>query len=371
MVYGSTSRVVGSSSPSLRYSISTTRRFSDRRPRARGRAPPRPRRPGSPRATPARTGRTSPRASGARGRAACRPRRRSSGRRSRSRAGSRAPRAASASAPCGRRRRTAPCRRGRCSRPRRPRVDRVAPAAEVDEVEERERLLQLLAGDREALGELVGVELAPSRSSPQAASRWASSAWRTPKRSGATGPAGWRSTGRTRLGAALAGRLGRGALVAVRAAAASAVGAPRRAAPAGRAARRGRSGGEPTPTSGSSVAYSVSKTPSTTAPGVGERAVHPPRGVALDGDPRHADRVADLPRPRRPVRLDVELGRQAEVALAPRREADVASGSARRGRSGRRVAVEIVPDDVPDALVEPKRVRVQRRSVSRSRAGDQ
>ena len=66
---------------------------------------------------------------------------------------------------------------------------------------------------------------------------------------------------------------------------------------------------------------------------VGERAVHPPGGVALDSDPRPAAFVADLPRPRDAVRLDVEVGRQPEVALAAGREADVASGSARRGRS--------------------------------------
>ena len=92
--------------------------------------------------------------------------------------------------------------------------------------------------------------------------------------------------------------------------------------------------------------------------GVGERAVHPPGGVALHGDPRRPDDLADLPGPRNAVRLDVELGRQPEVALAPRREADVAAdaGDAERADG---VAVEILPDDVPDALVEPQRVRVE------------
>ena len=59
------------------------------------------------------------------------------------------------------------------------------------------------------------------------------------------------------------------------------------------------------------------------------------------------------------MRLDVELGRQPEVALAPRGEADVAAdpGDPERPHGG---AVEVLPDDVPDALVEPERVRVER-----------
>ena len=67
-------------------------------------------------------------------------------------------------------------------------VDRVAAAAEVDEVEQREVILQLVPRDVEAARELVRVEL--GLVSPQAASRWASSACSTPKRSGATGGAG-------------------------------------------------------------------------------------------------------------------------------------------------------------------------------------
>ena len=71
------------------------------------------------------------------------------------------------------------------------------------------------------------------------------------------------------------------------------------------------------------------------------------------------DDLADLPGPRDAVRLDVELGRQPEVALAAGREPDVAAdaGDAERADGG---AVEILPDDVPDALVEPQRVRVER-----------
>src|SRR4029079_5892319 len=87
-------------------------------------------------------------------------------------------------------------------------------------------------------------------------------------------------------------------------------------------------------------------------------ALHPPCVVPLTADPRHSDLGPDLPWPRDPVRLEVELGRQAEVPLAPCRKPDV--GDAPRHPEGPcRVAVEVVPDDVPDALVEPKRVRVQ------------
>ena len=102
----------------------------------------------------------------------------------------------------------------------------------------------------------------------------------------------------------------------------------------------------------------VSKTPSVEHAGVGERAVHPPGGVALHGDPGRPDDLADLPGPRDAVRLDVELGRQPEVALAAGCEADVAAdpGDAERADGG---AVEILPDDVPDALVEPQRVGVE------------
>ena len=93
--------------------------------------------------------------------------------------------------------------------------------------------------------------------------------------------------------------------------------------------------------------------------GVGERSGDPPGGVVLHGDAGRADLVADLPRPRDAVRLDVELGREPEVALAPGREADVAA-DARDAERPHRLAVEILADDVPDALVETQRVRVQR-----------
>src|SRR5206468_56581 len=55
------------------------------------------------------------------------------------------------------------------------------------------------------------------------------------------------------------------------------------------------------------------------------RALHPPGRVAADLDPRLADRIADLPGRPPAVLVDLELGRQAEVALAARREADLAA----------------------------------------------
>ena len=59
------------------------------------------------------------------------------------------------------------------------------------------------------------------------------------------------------------------------------------------------------------------------------------------------------------MRLDVEVGRQPEVALAPRREANVAADAGDpEGADGG--AVEILADDVPDSLVEPERVGVER-----------
>ena len=86
--------------------------------------------------------------------------------------------------------------------------------------------------------------------------------------------------------------------------------------------------------------------------------MHPPRRVALHLDARRAGDRADLPRPGDAVRLDVEVRREAVVTLAPRREADVRA-DARDAERARRVAVEVVADHVPDAFVEPQRVRVE------------
>src|SRR5262249_24606441 len=52
------------------------------------------------------------------------------------------------------------------------------------------------------------------------------------------------------------------------------------------------------------------------------RAPYPPRRVAAHLDARGAGDVADLPRRAAAVLLDVEVGRRAEVALAPRCELD-------------------------------------------------
>ena len=78
------------------------------------------------------------------------------------------------------------------------------------------------------------------------------------------------------------------------------------------------------------------------------------------------DDLADLPRTRDPVLLDVEVRRDPEVALATRREADVPA-DARDLERARRAAIEVVADDVPVALVEAQRVRVHR-PLARPRA---
>src|SRR4029453_8701042 len=57
--------------------------------------------------------------------------------------------------------------------------------------------------------------------------------------------------------------------------------------------------------------------------GIRERALDPPCRVARDGDTCTADGLADLPRPRDAVLLDVEVGRDPEVALPARCEPDV------------------------------------------------
>ena len=64
--------------------------------------------------------------------------------------------------------------------------------------------------------------------------------------------------------------------------------------------------------------------------------------------------------------LDVEVGRDPEVALAPCREADVAA-DARDLERPRGVALEVVTDDVPVAVVEAERVGVDR-SLAGTRA---
>src|SRR5204862_5659367 len=92
------------------------------------------------------------------------------------------------------------------------------------------------------------------------------------------------------------------------------------------------------------------------AAGRSVRALHPPGGVAANLDPGLADEVADLPGRPAAELLDVEVGRSAEVALAARGEPDLAAdpGDAERAQV---LAVEVVPDDVPEAVVGKERVR--------------
>jgi hypothetical protein len=93
-------------------------------------------------------------------------------------------------------------------------------------------------------------------------------------------------------------------------------------------------------------------------PGIGQRALDPPGGVARHGDAGRARRLADLPGAWDPVLLDVELGGNPEVALPPRREADVAADTRDLERPDG-VSPQVVPDDVPVAVVEAEREGVQ------------
>ena len=95
-------------------------------------------------------------------------------------------------------------------------------------------------------------------------------------------------------------------------------------------------------------------------------ALDPPGGVGRDLDRGAADDVAELPFGAAAVVLDVELGRQPEVTLATRREADVGA-DARDAERADVVAVEIVADHVPRAVLGQQRVRVERPLLSSSR----
>ena len=91
--------------------------------------------------------------------------------------------------------------------------------------------------------------------------------------------------------------------------------------------------------------------------GIGQGATDPPGGVALNADPGDAAELADLPWTWHAMRVDVEVGRKAEVAFAPGREPDVGA-DARDAEGADRVAVEVVSDHVPDTLVQAERVRI-------------
>ncbi len=86
---------------------------------------------------------------------------------------------------------------------------------------------------------------------------------------------------------------------------------------------------------------------------------HPPGGVAANLDPRGAGGVADLPRRPAAVDVDVEVGRGAEVPLAPSGELDVAADPG-DAEGADVLAVEVLPDDVPEPVVVEQRVRVER-----------
>ena len=88
-------------------------------------------------------------------------------------------------------------------------------------------------------------------------------------------------------------------------------------------------------------------------------ALDPPGGVGRDLDPRLALHVAELPLGAAAVALDVELGRQPEIALAPRRKANVRA-DARDPERADVLALEVVADHVPRAVLGQQRVRVER-----------
>ena len=88
-------------------------------------------------------------------------------------------------------------------------------------------------------------------------------------------------------------------------------------------------------------------------------ALDPPGGVRRDLDRGAADDVAELPVGAAAVVLDVELGRQPEVTLATGGEADVGA-DARDAERADVVAVEVVADHVPRAVLGQQRVGVER-----------
>ncbi len=237
-------------------------------------------------------------------------------------------------------------------------VDGVAAAAEVDEVEEREVLLELLVRNLEALDEVGGRDdgLALVAAGGEQVGEERLEEAEALRRHRPGGPL---RDGIHRLGGDLAGRAWR-------------------AAPSWRArtrrrlsaTSRRRSGGE-TGTARPSwrstheasigrLAYSVTKTPvlEPAARGPNARSTH--QAVSGRTSMRASPTgVAELPGGTAAERVDVELGREPEVALAAGGEADVAAdaGDAERAQ---RVAVEVVADDVPDAAVVEQPVRVER-----------
>src|SRR5207237_10486094 len=84
-------------------------------------------------------------------------------------------------------------------------------------------------------------------------------------------------------------------------------------------------------------------------PGVVERALDTPGRVARKLDARLADEVADLPWGTPAVDADVEVGRDAEVALTPGGEADVAA-DARQAERADVLPVEVLSDHLAAAV---------------------
>ena len=94
-------------------------------------------------------------------------------------------------------------------------------------------------------------------------------------------------------------------------------------------------------------------------PGLVQGAMYPPGRVAVDLDLRRALNGAVLPVLADAVGVDIEVRREAEVALAAGGEADVAA-HAGDAKGADVVVVEIVADDVPGASVAPQCVGIQR-----------
>ena len=88
-------------------------------------------------------------------------------------------------------------------------------------------------------------------------------------------------------------------------------------------------------------------------------ALDPPRRVGGDLDPRLAEDVAELPLGAAAVGAEVELLGQPEVPLAAGREADVGADPG-DAEGADRLALEVLPDHVPGAVLRQQRVRVQR-----------
>ena len=187
--------------------------------------------------------------------------------------------------------------------------------------------------------------------------RYASSDCRTPKRSGATGPVGRSASGIARARAGSGGRRRRPFVGRARGARAL----DHEPAQLGRLERdrRGRPGeGSSARAAERRVLGDEHVVLESVAVAVVD-ALDPPRGVGRDLDARLAAYVAELPLGAAAVLLDVELGRQPEIALAPRREANVRADP-RDAERADVLALEVVADHVPRAVLGQQGVRVER-----------